>query len=150
MSTKRKPIDKDRQRLTPLMLIAAKQRIGQEDADFIELPIWIHLDAAKRGQEPAQGQQHLYMHLLAAQMIAARLQNRVMYDATVAANDALMKASQRPTELLDLTTGEYKAIRKAFSMYFRFLPMMECGIVDRACSEANRLMSTMTDKKEAA
>lgn len=129
--------------LTPLATIVAKQRVGEEDAKEIELPILCHFDAAKRGQCTNLGQQHLYMHLLAAQCIAARTKSRQFYDVTVKACDALMKASRRPTELLDLTTGEYNAIRSALSIYLRALPAMEVGVASGAWQFADRIMNTM-------
>lgn len=127
--------------LAPVALIAKKQRVGQEDRDKIELPLLIHLDAAKRGQGPNVGQQFLYQHLVIASYIAARTKSKPFHDAVVKANDALSKASLRPTVALDLTTGEYAAIRLAFAIYLRALPQVEIGVMDEACKAAERLMA---------
>jgi hypothetical protein len=48
--------------------------------------------------------------------------NKPLYLVGVKARDALRKACARPTQLLDLTTGEYAAIRLAVSNYVRHCP----------------------------
>ena len=129
--------------LAPMALVAAKQRVGKEDAAEVELPILVHFDAAKRGQGTGAGQQRIYKHLIAAQCIAQRTQSRSFYDITVKACDALMKASKRPTKLLDLTTGEYHAIRQALSWYLRALPMLEVGVASGAWQFADAILNNM-------
>jgi hypothetical protein len=124
-----------------LVAIARKQRVGEEDASLIGLPVLIHLDAAKRGQGPAAGQQFLYQHLIMASFIASRTQSKAFHAAVVAAVDALMKASKRPTKLLDLTTSEYTALRTAFSWYLRALPSLEVGLLNDACTVTERFIS---------
>jgi hypothetical protein len=138
MSTKRD--NTARNILTPLALVAGKQRVGEEDADAIALPLLCHFDAAKRGQCNNVGQQHLYKQLLAAQCVAVRTKSRAFYQITVDACDALMKASMRPTKLLDLTTREYETIKKAIGWYLKALPMLEEGVLSNACQFAERIM----------
>lgn len=145
----RKAPSKDYQRIAPMLTLVGKQKVGNEDADAVALPLLIHFDAAKRGQGPAVGQQHLYKHLIMAQLLAAWTKSQVMYDATVKACDALMKASQRPTELLDLSTSEYTAMRKAYGMYLRILPIVEVAMYGRAGDEAERLMGNISNQGAA-
>lgn len=109
----------------PLRLLAGKTVLGKAVADEVALPVLISLDAAKRAQAPASLANILTQHLLIATVIWTSLKNRPVYDATVKAWDALRKAADRPTQLLDLTTGEYEAIRKALSYYVRALPQVE-------------------------
>ncbi len=109
----------------PLRLLAGKTALGQEVANQVALPVLISLDAAKRSRAPASLANILTQHLLIATVIWTSLKNRPVYDSTVAAWDALKKACERPTQLLDLTTGEYQAIRKALSYYVRALPYVE-------------------------
>lgn len=130
------------QRLVPMLTLIGKQKMGKEDADGIALPLLAHFDAAKRGQGPAVGQQHMYKHLIMAQILAARTKNRSLYDATMMACDALMKASQRPTNLLDLSTSEYVVMRKAFGIYIRLLPFFEVSMYSQVGREAEILMGS--------
>jgi len=109
----------------PLRLLAGKTALGQEVANEVALPVLISLDAAKRAQATPALANILTQHLLMATVIWTSLSNRPVYDATVKAWEALKKACERPTQLLDLTTGEYKAISKALSYYVRALPQVE-------------------------
>lgn len=133
MSTKKANIN-------PLLLVAAKQRVGQEDADLIALPVLAWFDAAKRGQCTATGCNHLTTHLIIASYIAARTRSKVFHDAVTKAYDMLRKAAARPTELLDLTTTEYQSLRVAFGWYIRSLPRVEVGLLNQACQAAERMM----------
>lgn len=127
--------------INPLMLVVAKQRVGDEDADLIALPLLLHFDAAKRGQCTAAGCNHLTTHLLIASYIAAHTKSKQFHDIITKAYSMLMKAADRPTHLLDLTTSEYQALRSAFSWYLRSLPMVQIGMLTAACQTADRMMS---------
>jgi hypothetical protein len=59
--------------------------------------------------------------------------------------DALMKASRRPTKLLDLTTQEYQSIRYAISWYLRAMPAMEVGVLSGACEFAEAILNKVPD-----
>lgn len=108
-----------------LRLIDGKKLLGDELANEVALPVLISLDAAKRSKAPASLANILTQHLLIATVIWTSLKNRRVYDATAKAWEALRKAAERPTQLLDLTTGEYEAIREALSYYVRALPQVE-------------------------
>lgn len=122
--------------INPLLVIVGKQKVGQADADAIALPVLLSLDAAKRGLAPASLCNCITQHLLIACVIWTKLANKPMYDRSVAAWNAMVKACARPTNLLDLTTGEYKAIRTALSYYLRALPKVEVGTLSYAFKTA--------------
>lgn len=122
----------------PLDLLAAKQAVGREDADATALVVLIALDAAKRGMAPASLANTLTEHLLTSAAIWSQQGNRRLYDKSVLAWTALRKACARPTALLDLTTGEYAAIRLSIAYYVRALPKLEVGVLAVAYDKALR------------
>lgn len=128
-------------KLSPLTLIACKQKVGASDAAQIELPVLIHLDCAKRGQCTNPGANFLTTHLIIASYIAMRTRSKHFHDLVTRGYQALMKASARPTERLDLTTGEYKAVRDALATYLRALPIVEVGVMAEACAAAEKMMA---------
>ena len=122
----------------PLDVLAAKRLIEPEDVDKIALLVLIALDAAKRGQAPASLANTLTEHLLTSAAIWSQQGNRRLYDKSVLAWTALRKACARPTALLDLTTGEYAAIRLSIAYYVRALPKLEVGVLAVAHDKALR------------
>lgn len=122
--------------LNPLDVLGAKQRIEPEDVDKIALAVLVSLDAAKRGEAPASLSNTLTEHLLASAAVWSQIGNRRLYDVAVIAWKAMLRACSRPTALLDLTTGEYRAIRMAISYYLRALPKIEAGTLAAAHAKA--------------
>jgi hypothetical protein len=122
----------------PLDLLAAKQVVGQEDADATALVVLIALDAAKRGLAPAPLANTLTEHLLTSAAIWSQMGNKRLYDKSVVGWSALLKACARPTVLLDLTTAEYAAIRLSIAHYLRALPVAEVGVLALAYDKALR------------
>lgn len=127
----------------PLVLIAKKQRVGVDDAAQIELPVLIHLDAAKRGRGTDAGANFLTKHIVIASHIAARTKSREFFDRMQAAGNALNKAMRRPTKELDLTTGEYQAVRNGIAWYLRSLPNVEVGVLNEGCKVAAMALGEM-------
>lgn len=127
---------KYRDKRSPLMQIAAKTKVGAEESDKIALVVLTALDAAKRGAAPASLANTLTEHLMVGILLWARQGNRALYDTATAAWLAMCRACARPTDLLDLTTSEYSAIRKAISYYLRAIPQIEAGILVGAFLEA--------------
>lgn len=127
--------------INPLVLVGLKQRVGQEDADLISLPVLAWFDAAKRGQCTATGCNHLTTHLIIASYLAARTKSKKFHDIVTAGYAALGKAAARPTDLLDLTTKEYATLRLAIGWYVRALPLVEVATLNEACRVADRAMS---------
>lgn len=121
-------------------LIASKQRVGLDDTAAAELPVLLHLDAAKRGQCNGAGHQFLTHHLIAAICVAKMMKCAPMVALVEKGYAALHKASARPTQLLDLTTTEYQAIRKALIAYFRAMPGLEIGVMVEAQETATQIM----------
>lgn len=132
---------KVKRKLSPLTLIACKQKVGQEDADGIALMVLIHLDAAKRGQCTNPGANFLTTHLIIASYLAMRTRSKAFHDLITRGYKALTKASDRPTKLLELTTTEYAVLRVAFSTYLAALPNCEVGVMAEACAAAEKLMA---------
>ena len=124
----------------PLDIFARKQRVGHDDADAIALQILCHFDAAKRGQCTAAGANFLTTHLIIASYLASRLKSKRFHDQVTAGYVALKKASDRPTNLLDLTTKEHKQIAAALKTYLGALPSVEVGLMDEACRAAAAAM----------
>jgi hypothetical protein len=75
--------------------------------------------------------------------IAARTKSRAFYNLMHSAGEALNKAMRRPTEQLNLTTGEYQAIRTGVSWYLRSLPSVEVGALNEACMVAARALGEL-------
>lgn len=122
----------------PLDLLAAKRLIEADDVDKIALLVLVALDAAKRGAAPASLANTLTEQLLTSAAIWSQQGNRPLYDRSVKAWNALRKACARPTQLLDLTTSEYAAIRLAISYYVKALPRIEVGVLAVAHDKALR------------
>ena len=128
-------------KINPLLLVGLKQKVGQEDADLIALPVLAWFDAAKRGQCTATGCNHLTTHLIIASYLAARTKSKKFHDIVTAGYAALAKAAARPTDLLDLTTKEYATLRLAIGWYIRALPLVEVAALNEACKVAEKAMS---------
>ena len=122
----------------PRDVLAAKRLIEPEDVDKIAMLVLISLDAAKRGAAPASLANTLTEHLLASAAIWSQKGNRQLYERAVKAWTALRKACARPTALLDLTTGEYAAIRLSIAYYVKALPKLEVGVLAVAHDKALR------------
>lgn len=117
-------------------LIAAKQRIDPDTVDQLATAVLLALDAAKRGAAPPGMANTLTEHLLTSIAIWSQLGSKQQYAVGVKAWNALRKACARPTAFLDLTTGEYSAIRLAISLYVRALPKLEIGTLIAAQGKA--------------
>lgn len=127
--------------LNPLDLIAFKQKVGLADAETIALPLLIHFDGAHRGHGSVDCHQFLTLHLIIASAIASKTGLRQFHNDTLAAYQALVKAAERPTKELDLTTDEYRLMRKAFTTYLRVLPGIEIATMLFAAKHAADVMA---------
>lgn len=126
--------------INPLMLIAAKNKPDQESVDKIHMVVLTALDAAKRGKCPNGLANTLTEHLMVGVLMWSKMGNRPLYDRAVTAWMAMGKACQRPTDLLDLTTTEYQALRKGVSTYLRTLPHIEAAMLVGAYKLADERM----------
>lgn len=127
-------------RFNPLLGLISKQRVLQSEADDISLMVLCWLDAAKRGQCNVSGHRFLTTHLIIGSYVASRTRSQRFHEVITAAYNALRKASERPTDLLALTTPEYAALRTGISWYLRSLPLVEIGMMNDACLHAQRVM----------
>jgi hypothetical protein len=126
--------------VNPLWVIAGKQAIPQDDIDDIHMEALIALDAAKRGQATGYLANKLRDHVMTYVVLWRNKGNRTLYLNAVEAWNQLVKAFQRPTDLLDLTTGEYQAIRRSMSYYLRAMPKIEIGVLTASFLEAQRVI----------
>lgn len=110
-----------------LLVFAAKKPVPQEIVDKYIWDLMIAIDAAKLGRATNRMCNVMQMHLTAGCTIWAKQKNRKKYEECKLGWNALLKAANRPTDTLDLTTGEYKQIRAAISNYVLALPKMEVG-----------------------
>ena len=117
-------------------LIAVKQRISEEDVFMIRMAVMTALDGAKRRAATGRMANTLSLHLLTACGIWSQMGNKPLYDEGARAWRAHSNALQRPTDLLDLTTGEYAAIKLAIRHYVLALPKLEVGVFNRAQAKA--------------
>jgi hypothetical protein len=127
--------------INPMQRLAAKNLVGDEGAFDKRLEALLHLDAAKRGRLPAYGYNRLATIVLASAGIPSPTQSKRFYDVCTAAYRQPVKAGMRPTELLDLSTTEYKAIREAIAWYVRALPGVEVGVVESAFARAQKALA---------
>lgn len=125
----------------PLLRLVAHGSVGQEYADDVALSLLCWLDAAKRGQCTAFGCNLMTTNLIIASYIAAHTKSKRYYEIVTHAYSMLEKAAARPTPLLDLTTPEYNALRAAFGLYLRSLPMVKVGLLTAACATAEKMMA---------
>lgn len=131
--------------LNPFELIARKQRLGEEDANTMVLPVLLYLDAAKRGRADITASNGLAQWIAMAQIIASKIVHRPMYDIACGAGQALYRAAGRREALLSLTTGEYIALRKLMAVYLRVLPQLELQMMVAACARADQLVAQLID-----
>lgn len=122
----------------PWMQIEAKKKVDPELAEQIEMVVLIALDAAHRGKATGSLTNTLTQHLMVGVLLWARNGNRALYDTAAAAWMAMASAAARPTELLDLTTEEYQAIKKALIYYIKAIPKLEAGVLVGVFIEAEK------------
>lgn len=129
--------------VTPIELMVAKQRIGNEEADQHALPILLYLDAAHRGQGCISAENALLRLVLVVQVLGSKSGNRALYDIGCKGVQALFTAAGRGAELLAFTTGEYQAMRKLVSAYLRVLPGLQIIMLAFACKRADEIIEEM-------
>lgn len=128
---------------TPIELMVAKQRIGDEEANRHALPVLLYLDAAHRGQGCIAAENALVRLVLIVQVLGSKSGNRALYDIGCKGGQALFTAAGRGAELLAFTTGEYQAMRKPVNSYLRVLPGLQILMLTFACGRADELIAEM-------
>lgn len=132
----------------PLLRLIGRQKLGQADADKHALIMLLSLDAAKRGQGTGRISNMLCTYMLMAIRIWHLSGKKALYDEAVKGWAALTKACQRPTELLDLTTTEYSALRRALGRFISLLPQIELATFADALAEAEQEMNCIATPQE--
>lgn len=132
----------------PIAHLIGRQRIGEDDAQPHALVMLICLDAAKRGKAPAHLSNMLCIYLLGAIRIWHTSGKKALYTEAVAAMQALITACRRPTELLDLTTGEYAALRRGVVRFVDLLPQVELAKFSEAMKLAEAEMNRIDDANQ--
>lgn len=112
----------------PLAIMKGKHPLDAYTKWLTTFQVLAALDAAKQSQGTNMICNTLTENLMIACGIWSKLQNKKQYDIAALAWEALHKAADRPTTLLDLTTGEYKTIQKAIVAYLRQLTVIEMGV----------------------
>jgi hypothetical protein len=136
--------------INPLLLIAAKNRIPQEDADTISTLVLICLDEVKRGRAPNSITNTLTEHLATAQALWAGMENRPLYKQAVECWALWCRACNRdPSKPIALTTGEYQAVRQTVNYYLRSMTQLEVGRLVKAKETAMNFLNTITVKEAA-
>lgn len=142
-----------RMNFNPIAHLIGRQKIGDEDAAPHALIMLISLDAAKRSKGPPHLSNLLSMYLVAAIRIWHISKKKALYDEAVKAFEALIAACRRPTDLLDLTTTEYAALRRGVSRFVDLLPQIELGVFSDAMrmadAELNRVDQANKNKEKA-
>lgn len=121
--------------------LAYDAKLEPESVKEIELIVLLMLDAAKRGRATASMANTLTDHVAACQVHWVKRANRALYDRSLEAWQALCKACQRPTQYLDLTTSEYRAIRETLLLYLKQLRDMKVGDFVTALSVAREKLN---------
>jgi hypothetical protein len=146
-----KHLDRAVASVMPFMVIAAKSRIPQEDADLISTVVLICLDEVKRGRAPNQIANTLTEHLATAQALWAGMANRPLYDQAVKTWHLWCRACNRDTHRpIALTTGEYNAVRITVSYYLRSLTQLEIGRLVKAKHTADAFLKSVTGQPQEA
>lgn len=125
----------------PIVLTALKQPVGREYADEVELWVWLHFDAAKRGFCGVDGYNFISRHLVHAQFIFAKVKQPGLLEVVRRAGAAWGHAGARPGKLVSLTTREYTDVRAGLRAYFRSLHKIEVATYREACNVGDRAMA---------
>lgn len=116
----------------PLNLLASKRVVSKSAAATFEQEVLVALTCAKASQGSAQHCNVLQKHLMVSAYIWNKHKNKVLYTKTVKGYNALIKAANRDTVLLDLSTTEYKEICAALMPYLAAIPKLEVGLYSAA------------------
>lgn len=122
--------------INPFMLLAAKTKLKPEEVVDIDLRnmIWLDLLKSNKADDSVCGQ--ITRNLVLTQIIAADKQSRALYDMSCIGIKAFMKAMIRKDErglnFMDLSTDEFKAVKKVLLSYGRILPQLDLGSIKGA------------------
>jgi hypothetical protein len=119
--------------INPFMLLAAKTKLQPEEVIDIDLRnmIWLDLLKSNKADDNVCGQ--ITRNLVLTQIIAADKQSRALYDMSCIGIKAFLKAMERKDDrdmkFIDLSTDEFKAVKKVLISYGRILPQLDLGSI---------------------
>ena len=122
--------------INPFMLLAAKTKLTPDEVTDISLRnlIWLDLLKENKADDAICGQ--ITRNLVITQIIAADKQSRALYDMSCIGIKAFMKAMERKDDrdmkFMDLSTDEFKAVKKVLISFGRILPQLDFGTIKGA------------------
>jgi len=122
--------------INPFMLLAAKTKPTPEEVTDIALRnlIWLDLLKEKKADDAICGQ--ITRNLVITQIIAADKQSRALYDMSCIGIKSFLKAMERKDDrdmkYMELSTDEFKAVKKVLISFGRILPQLDLGTIKGA------------------
>ncbi|ACG60394.1 hypothetical protein phiPLPE_72 [Iodobacter phage PhiPLPE] len=122
--------------INPFMLMAAKTKLLPDEVVDIDVRnmLWLDMLKSKKADDGICGQ--ITRNLVLAQVIAADKQSRALYDISCDGIRAFMKAmirkEERNADVVDLSTDEFKAVKKVLLSYSKILPQLDVGTISGA------------------
>jgi hypothetical protein len=118
------------------MLLAAKTKLTPEEVTDIALRnlIWLDLLKENKADDAICGQ--ITRNLVLTQIIAADKQSRALYDMSCIGIKSFLKAMERKDDrdmkFMELSTPEFKAVKKVLISFGRILPQLDLGTIKGA------------------
>jgi hypothetical protein len=122
--------------INPFMLLAAKTKLTPEEVTDIALRnlIWLDLLKENKADDAICGQ--ITRNLVITQIIAADKQSRALYDMSCIGIKSFLKAMERKDDrdmkYMELSTDEFKAVKKVLISFGRILPQLDLGTIKGA------------------
>ena len=122
--------------INPFMLLAAKTKLTPDEVTDIALRnlIWLDLLKENKADDAICGQ--ITRNLVITQIIAADKQSRALYDMSCIGIKSFLKAMERKDDrglsFMDLSTDEFKAVKKVLISFGRILPQLDLGTIKGA------------------
>ncbi len=122
--------------INPFMLLAAKTKLTPEEVTDIALRnlIWLDLLKENKADDAICGQ--ITRNLVLTQIIAADKQSRALYDMSCIGIKSFLKAMERKDDrdmkFMELSTPEFKAVKKVLISFGRILPQLDLGTIKGA------------------
>jgi hypothetical protein len=122
--------------INPFMLLAAKTKPTPEEVTDIALRnlIWLDLLKENKADDAICGQ--ITRNLVITQIIAADKQSRALYDMSCIGIKSFLKAMERKDDrdmkYMELSTDEFKAVKKVLISFGRILPQLDLGTIKGA------------------
>lgn len=118
--------------INPFMLMAAKTKLLPDEVVDIDVRnmLWLDMLKSKKADDGICGQ--ITRNLVLAQVIASDKQSRALYDISCDGIRALIRKEERNSDVVDLSTDEFKAVKKVLLSYSKILPQLDVGTISGA------------------